>query len=352
MKKLFFSKQDFLIFLLTVFFIAPSFLKAQEAQPTQTIVLHQADGSFKEQSDKTSLKPAPIIEIPLGSHIQIELQGPERVTTQSNNFIFRTEWTFDDNFASEWNDFLKQNNSIQLPPPSNIEDDDGCFSKTFIFNFDAVKTGQAVLHFEKRQTDSADNFKPHGYDNLYFDIHIVDPEELKNQHLQEKTGSRDSDQEAQPTQTIVLHQADGSFKEQSDKTSLKPAPIIEIPLGSHIQIELQGPERVTTQSNNFIFRTEWTFDDNFASEWNDFLKQNNSIQLPPPSNIEDDDGCFSKTFIFNFDAVKTGQAVLHFEKRQTDSADNFKPHGYDNLYFDIHIVDPEELKNQKDVFTL
>lgn len=150
------------------------------AQEAPVVVLHQEDGSFKEQSDMNPSKPIPIIEIPLGSHIQIELEAPEVVETECTKITIKKEWSFDNDLSSGWSNFLVQGEPTQSPDRSSGGYWDGSYNKNFTFPFDAIKEGQVALHFEKRTTSSDDNFKPHGYDNLYFDIHIINPQEFQD----------------------------------------------------------------------------------------------------------------------------------------------------------------------------
>jgi len=139
------------------------------------VLLHQEDGSFHEKEYITTPPPPPI-NVPLGSTIEIELIGAEY--RWADEYTFITQWDFDSDFAdsptTKWNCFLNQ----EIQP--NIDCDDSSpwsagYTKKFTFVFQALHLGETTLHFERRQTDSYDNFKPHGYDNLLFNIHIVEP---------------------------------------------------------------------------------------------------------------------------------------------------------------------------------
>ncbi len=176
-------------------------LSAQEAaEGTVSIVLHQEDGLFKEQSDLTASKPMPIIEIPLGAHLEVQLEAPEVYPTHWNNLILKTDWSFDDDPACSCHDFLTLQETREVlwvhgQPFSILNFDswnysqgywDGECTKQSVFSFDASEKGEGALHFEKRETDSSDNFQPHGYDHLYFDLHVIDPEDFQRRKVTTK----------------------------------------------------------------------------------------------------------------------------------------------------------------------
>ncbi len=174
-----FLKPLFLLLLFGFFFASHFSLiadpsKADAVSQKNVIFLYQQDGSFTRQGAAKPEKPLVPINVPLGSVIQINLYGTEIEWPMSVTII---SWYFDreftDSSSTKWDYFLNQDIQPNLNP-SDSSTYPYIQTKTFTFVFQTVQTGETKLHFERRTTDSLDHFHPHGYDNLLFDIHVVE----------------------------------------------------------------------------------------------------------------------------------------------------------------------------------
>lgn len=147
---------------------------------------------------------------------------------------------------------------------------------------------------------------------------------------------------------VLLHQEDGSFHEKEYLTAQPPIPTINVPLGSTIQIELLGAE--CRYGSEYTFITRWDLDseftDSLTTKWDCILNQEIQPNIDPRDSSRWPSD-YTKKFTFVFQTLHLGETTLHFERRQLNSDDNFKPNGYDNLFFNINVVEPAPLKAEE-----